>query len=179
VPTSDSAPPSTAHWAETALAALKVSGVDTIVHVPDKVVNEILIRAEADPSLMVIAMSREEDAVGVVCGLYIGGRKPVLLMQNSGLGNATNALASQAIPYLNPVVMLVSQRGGLGEWNPVQVPMQMASRPLLEALGIEHVSVVRPDDVDAAVRGAVKTAYDGGRSVAVLLDGRLTGGGWR
>ncbi len=179
MPTTDSASASPAHWAETALGALKASGVDTIVHVPDKVVNEILIRAEADSSLMVIATSREEDAVGVVCGLYLGGRRPVLLLQNSGLGNATNALASQAIPYLNPVVMILSQRGGLGEWNPVQVPMQMASRPLFEGLGIEHVTVVQPDEVDAAVRGAVKTAFETGRCTAVLLDGRMTGGGWR
>ena len=179
MPATNSPTTTSAHWAEMALAALKASGVDTVVHVPDKVVNEILVRAEADPSLLVVATSREEDAVGVVCGLYLGGRKPVLLLQNSGLGNATNALASQAIPYLNPVVMLISQRGGLGEWNPVQVPMQMASRPLFEALGIEHVTVVHPSDVDAAVRGAVKTAFEAGRCTAVLLDGRMTGGGWR
>src|SRR5207302_428792 len=101
---------------------------------------------------------------------------PVLLMQNSGLGNATNALASLAIPYELPVVMLISQRGGLSEWNPVQVPMFLATRPLFESLGIPHYTITDTEDVDQVVRGAVKLAFDTGRCVAVILDSRLTGG---
>ena len=167
------------HWAENAIAGMKASGADTVVHVPDKVVNEIIIRAEADPDLLVVPTSREEDAIGVACGLYLGGRRPVMLMQNSGLGNCTNALASLAVPYAIPVPMILSQRGGIGEWNPVQVPMQQASRPLFDALGIEHVTVKDEEEVEISVRGAVKLAFDTGRCVAVLLDSRLTGGGWR
>jgi sulfopyruvate decarboxylase alpha subunit len=164
------------HWAEIALAALKASGVDTLVYVPDIILHEILRRAETDGVVRLVPMPREEDGVGVVCGLYLGGRRAALLMQNSGLGNAANALASLAVPYEIPLLMLISQRGGLGEWNPVQVPMQLAARPLFDSLGIPHYTVTAPDDLDRVIRGAAKLAYDTGRGVAVILDSRLTGG---
>jgi len=164
------------HWAEIALESLKASGVDTLVHVPDIVINEMLRRAEPDPALAVVPVTREEEGVGVAAGLYLGGRKPAMLLQNSGLGNAINALAALAVPGEIPVLMVISQRGGLGEWNPAQVPMQLASRPVLEALGMLHVTVTRPEELDPAIRGAVKVAFDTGRGAAVILDSRLTGG---
>src|SRR4051812_9985926 len=126
------------HWADAMLDALKASGVDTLVHVPDIILNEILKRAEPDPAIQVVATTREEEAVGVVAGFHLGGRRPVMAMQNSGLGNATNAIASLAVPFEIPVIMIVSQRGGLSEWNPAQVPMSLALRPLLDSLGIPH-----------------------------------------
>jgi sulfopyruvate decarboxylase alpha subunit len=165
------------HWAEIALASLKASGVDTLVHVPDIVINEILKRAEPDPELLVIPTTREEEGVGVVAGLYLGGRRPAMLLQNSGLGNAVNALASLTVPFEIPVLMLLSQRGGLGEWNPVQVPMQLASRPVLDALGMLHVTVVREDELNVAIRSAARAAFDTARGAAVILDKRLTAGG--
>jgi sulfopyruvate decarboxylase alpha subunit len=164
------------HWAEIILASLKAADVDTLVHVPDIVLNELLSRAEGDPELCVVPTTREEEAVGVISGLFLGGRRPVLLMQNSGLGNAANALASLAVPYEIPVVMMISQRGGLGEWNPVQVPMMLAARPLLDALGYPHYTITTPEEIDPLVRGTVKSAYDTGRGAAVFLDSRLTGG---
>src|SRR5437762_13978455 len=164
------------HWAELILASLKAAGVDTLVHVPDIVLNEILTRAERDPELRVVPTTREEEAVGVVCGMVLGGRRPLLLMQNSGLGNAANALASLAVPYELPVVMVISQRGGLGEWNPVQVPMMLAARPLFDALGYPHYTIAAPEEIDPVVRGAVRSAFATGRGAALFLDSRLTGG---
>jgi sulfopyruvate decarboxylase TPP-binding subunit len=100
-----------------------------------------------------------------------------MLLQNSGLGNAVNALASLTVPFEIPVLMLLSQRGGLGEWNPVQVPMQLASRPVLDALGLLHTTVAREDELDVAIRAAARAAFDTGRGAAVILDKRLTAGG--
>ena len=43
-------------------------------------------------------------------------------MQSSGFGNSVNALASLVVPYQLPVVLVISERGTLGEFNAVQVP---------------------------------------------------------
>ena len=47
----------------------------------------------------------------------MGGRRGAVLMQTSGFGTIPNALASLVVPYQIPVVMFVSERGTLGEFN--------------------------------------------------------------
>lgn len=55
-------------------------------------------------------------------GQRIAGKRPVVLMQSSGLGNSLNALGSRAVPYRLGLPRVVSMRGALGEANPSQVP---------------------------------------------------------
>ena len=47
--------------------------------------------------------TREDAALGVAAGAYLGGRRPVVIMQNSGLGVSLNALGSLHILYEMPV----------------------------------------------------------------------------
>ncbi|MBI3972801.1 MAG: thiamine pyrophosphate-binding protein [Chloroflexi bacterium] len=62
-------------------------------------------------------LTREEEGIGIAGGLVLGGAKPVLVVQNNGLGNALTALTTFAQPYHLPLLMIVSQRGGLNEYN--------------------------------------------------------------
>jgi sulfopyruvate decarboxylase alpha subunit len=163
-------------WAETALACLKAHGVRTVVHVPDNVLTGLIRLAEADEELDVLSPTREEEGVGIVCGAYLGGNAGALLLQNSGLGNMGNALASLAQPYGIPFVMLISQRGDLGEFNSVQVGMGRALRPILDGLDVPHATLEREEDVEKVVSGACKLAFSTDRPVAVILSPLLTGG---
>ena len=56
----------------------------------------------------------EGDAVAMVCGAYLTGKKGVAIFQNSGLGNAVNALTSLAYPFRFPFMMIVTHRGQPG-----------------------------------------------------------------
>jgi sulfopyruvate decarboxylase TPP-binding subunit len=47
----------------------------------------------ADPECRVVTTTREEEAVGLLSGAWLA-RHRALLMQNSGLGNCTNALST-------------------------------------------------------------------------------------
>lgn len=163
-------------WQETVLACLAADRIELLVHVPDIVLAGLIARAEADAAFCVIGATREEEGVGVVAGGYLGGRRGALLLQNSGLGNALNALASLALPYQVPFLLLVSPRGELGEFNPAQVPMGRATRPVLEALGIQHFTVESRGDLEPVLRGAARLAFAQEQPVAVLLSTRLTGG---
>ena len=58
-----------------------------------------------------IAAANEGDAVAIASGAYLGGRKPVVLMQNSGLTNAVSPLTSLNYPFQIPVLGFVSLRG--------------------------------------------------------------------
>ncbi|MCG7344920.1 phosphonopyruvate decarboxylase [Sporosarcina sp. ACRSL] len=61
-----------------------------------------------------IAAANEGDAVAIASGAYVGGKKSVVLMQNSGLTNAVSPLTSLTYPFQIPVLGFVSLRGEPG-----------------------------------------------------------------
>jgi phosphonopyruvate decarboxylase len=61
-----------------------------------------------------VAAANEGDAVAIASGAYIGGRKSVVLMQNSGLTNAVSPLTSLNYPFRIPLLGFVSLRGESG-----------------------------------------------------------------
>ena len=62
-------------------------------------------------------VTREEEGVGIASGLTLAGRRVVMIVQDNGIGNALTALTTFPQAYHIPMLMLVSRRGGLGEYN--------------------------------------------------------------
>lgn len=58
--------------------------------------------------------ANEGDAIAIASGAYLGGKKSVVLMQNSGLTNATSPLTSLNYSFKLPVLGFVSLRGEEG-----------------------------------------------------------------
>lgn len=163
-------------WSDRLADALKHSGVRMIAHVPDEITGRLLDRLCADPELRVVSCTREEEGVAVLAGGYLGGRRGALVLQGSGLGNSLNALASLAIAYQIPMLLIISERGRLGEFNPAQVPLGRAIPRILDALGIQFFSISAPEDIGDLVAGASDLAFGGLLPVALGLSTRLTGG---
>lgn len=61
-----------------------------------------------------IGAANEGDAVAIASGAFLGGKKPVVLMQNSGLTNAVSPLVSLNYPFRIPLLGFVSLRGEPG-----------------------------------------------------------------
>jgi len=162
-------------WPRKILSSLKANDICSISFVPDSVIGRILKAAEQDPYFHLTTLAREEEGIGIITGEYLGGRRGILMMQSAGLGNCVNALASLAIPYQIPFIMLISQRGELGEFNACHVVMGKALRNILEALGIQHYTVKREDELETILNGAIKTAYTSEQPIAVILSTALVG----
>ena len=77
------------------------------------------------------AAAREEEAVGIATGAWMGGMLGVVLMQTSGFATLPNVLASLAVPYQIPLLMIISERGTLGEFNLGQAMVCRTMRPAL------------------------------------------------
>jgi len=163
-------------WSDIMLDCFKANAIQTLVHIPDTILTEMIRTAGDDPYFDVISPTREEESVGILCGAYLGGRNGALLMQNSGLGNAANILGSLTVPYQIPMLMVISQRGELGEFNTVQVGMGQALRPTLDGLDVPHFTLEREDEVAKIVNGAIKLAFSTDRPVAVIVSPLLSGG---
>lgn len=160
-------------------AGVRAAGSRDVVYVPDNPLAHVVRAFEADGETRTLVATREEEAVGIAAGLYLGGRRPTVMMQSSGLGNAVNAVASLLLPYQIPVLLAVSMRGEPGEWNAAQVPMGRAVRPILDALGVQTVEADRVGALEETVRLAAELAFATRRPVACVLSRRALAGGPR
>src|SRR5687767_602131 len=126
--------------------ALKDNDVRLITYVPDNVLRPLIDGLHADPFFTCFPAAREEEAVGIVCGAVMAGMRGIVLMQTSGFATLPNALASLAVAFQIPVLLMVSERGTLGEFNPGQAIVCRTMRPILDSMGIEHHTMSRLDE---------------------------------
>ncbi|HSD59061.1 MAG TPA: sulfopyruvate decarboxylase subunit alpha [Methanotrichaceae archaeon] len=150
---------------------VKRAGIDFAASVPCVNLQQLLHLVSDDPDIIHIPVTREEEGVGLCAGAWMGGRRPALLMQNSGLGNSINALASLDFLYGIPLLMIISHRGCGGEPIIGQVPMGRLTPRLLDAMEIPRFSPSpSPTEAEETVASAWEQAEAQRRPVAVLLD---------
>jgi len=117
-------------------ALLEGQGFDFFAGVPCSLIEDLIAELERHPRLPYIAAAREDAAVGLAGGAWFVGRRPAVLMQNSGLGTSLNALASFSLMYGIPTLLIVTWRGYQGKDAPEHILMGEISPRLLELLGI-------------------------------------------
>jgi sulfopyruvate decarboxylase subunit alpha len=161
-------------WASGVCDGLAGAGIAHVVYVPDNPLSHVLAALDDHPGIRTTLATREEEAFGIAAGLYLGGVLPAVMLQSSGLGNSLNAITSLVVPYQVPMLILISMRGDAGEWNAAQVPMGRAVRPILESMGIPHLTVESADQTAAIVELVARTAFETRQSGACLLPRRVT-----
>ena len=165
-----------AAWHEIVLATLKSNNVKLITYVPDRVFTPLIKALHGDPFFTTFATTREEEAIGIVTGAWMGGLRGAVLMQTSGFATLANVLASLAAPYQIPLIMFVSERGTLGEFNYGQALVCRTMRPVLDSLAMEHHTATRLDELEFIVDRSIKQAIATQAPVALILSPLLTGG---
>ena len=168
------APPA---WAVGVCAGTHDAGCRDVVYVPDNPLSHVLrIFEERYADIRLVLATREEEAFGIAAGLYLGGRRPAVMLQSSGVGNSLNALTSLLIPYQMPLLFVVSMRGDDGEWNSAQMPMGRAVRAILDSIRVGHVTARSADATRDAVNRAGMQAFASNLPCACLLPKLLTSG---
>jgi sulfopyruvate decarboxylase subunit alpha len=164
-----------ASWATGVCAGLHAAGIRHVVYVPDNPLSHVLTSLRDDyPDIRTTLATREEEGFGIAAGLYLGGQRPAILLQSSGLGNSLNAITSLVIPYQIPMLIGISMRGDAGEWNAAQVPMGRAITGILDAIGLSHQICEDAETVAATVRRVAETAFATRLPGVCLLPRRLT-----
>ena len=165
----------TANWVTQAADALESAGVDLVAHIPDTKMAPLITETEEREAFETVLVTREEEAVGVLSGAWVGGRRGALLCQSSGLANTFNALASLAVPARIPFVGIATRRGDLGEFNLAQVPAGYSMPELLDNVGIRNHSLEDPDRVGQKVQMAAESAFSTETPYVLLLETTVTG----
>ncbi len=171
---SSTAPGARDGWQYKLYDLLRQHNVTQFAYVPDAGHKILINESLADNEVSSIALTTEEEGVGMVAGADLGGARGVLLMQSSGAGNCINLLSLISAGRF-PFLTLLSMRGDFGEANPWQMPMGRAVEPILQSMGVRCYRIDRPEDVVPIVSAALTMAFQGGEAVAVLLTQKLLG----
>lgn len=163
-------------WQEILHAVFKENQIRLCAYVPDNVLRPLIDVLTADTDIRAFATAREEEAVGIVAGAWMAGLRGVVLMQTSGFATLANAIASLAVPFQIPVVMIVSERGTLGEFNWGQALTCRTMRPILDSLAIEHHTIERLDQAEFIADRTIRQAILTQAPAALILSPLLTGG---
>lgn len=121
-----------------------------------------------DPEVTYVSATREDEAIGIAVGAYLGGRKCVVFMQNSGLGVTINALNSLVLLYKIPLLFLITWRGETDSDAPEHSLMGKRTTKLLETLEIPTY-VLGIEGAEETVSKACSTIDENKRSVAILI----------
>ncbi len=161
-------------WPEQIHRELSSAGVRVVGYVPDAGHKRLIELCQADKKMRAVVLTTEEEGIGLAAGAWLGGQKSVLLMQSSGVGNVVNVLG-MVRECRFPLVTLITMRGEQGEFNPWQVPMGQAVRPVLEAMGTVVHAPAAEAEIVPTVNAALRLAYNSYASVAVLIPQRVVG----
>jgi phosphonopyruvate decarboxylase len=160
--------------------ALDRAGITFFTGVPDSLLKDICacLTTSLPPEQHIIA-TNEGSAVGLAIGHFLATGRPALVyMQNSGLGNAINPLASLADPlvYGIPMLLMIGWRGELSadgtqiHDEPQHVKQGQITLAQLEVLGVPH-QIVAADvpDVAAVIERATADALSRPGPVALVV----------
>lgn len=121
--------------------ALIDQGVTHVVWLVDSetgALYDALTTAEQRGRLTTIPICREGEAIAVSLGLLIGGRKPVVIIQNTGFFESGDSLRGQALDFQLPIVMLIGYRGWKADWSKITDSAATYLEPVLDAYGVPH-----------------------------------------
>ncbi len=151
------------------VAALKTSGFDFFVGVPCSLLKGLVSILDRDEAAHYVSATREDSAIGMAVGAYLGGKRPMVLMQNSGLGVSVNALASLSTMYDLPALLVISWRGepSLND-APEHILMGQIMLPILDLLKVPY-RVLSPKEPVAAQVAWARERLDATRQPVALV----------
>ncbi|MFG6366994.1 MAG: phosphonopyruvate decarboxylase [Lachnospiraceae bacterium] len=129
------------------LQELKKIGINTVAGVPDSTLKQFCdaIMLDAGKQFRHYVTANEGAAVGLATGIYLATKQPCLVyLQNSGLGNIINPLASIANceVYGIPMLFVVGWRGEPGKKDePQHVYQGKVTDTLLEVMNVSYAVI--------------------------------------
>lgn len=126
-------------------AELRRRGFDFFVGVPCSGLNPFINDLRADPEMQHLPAPREDVALAMAAGAAMGGRRPLVYLQSSGLGHLVNPITSLLKPYGISVHLLISLRTRPFEHE----FMHKITAQLLELLEYEDYTIIEERQCDA------------------------------
>ncbi len=153
------------------VAELTSLGATDVVWVPDSEIGTWESALLASKDLRLIRVCREGEAWPLAAGLHIGGRRPVVVMQTTGLFESGDALRNALFDLHAPLLAIVGHRSFLVA-NSSDSAKKYAE-PILSAWGVDYRLIASAAD-KPALGEHLRQQLEAGRPGFVLLaEGRM------
>ncbi len=149
------------------IAELKKNNISHVVWLPDSETNFMYQLLTNEPTLDLVPVCREGETMAIAAGLWVGGKRPIVLIQNTGIFEAGDSIRGLGLDINQPLVMLVGYRG----WSRHGLTRDSAARfieHILHAWGITYFLIETDDDADR-ISLAIEEAERTSKPVAVLV----------
>ena len=146
---------------------LKKNNFTHVVWLPDSETNFMYQLLTNEPTLDLVPVCREGETMAIAAGLWVGGMKPVVLIQNTGIFESGDSIRGLGLDINQPLVMLVGYRG----WSRHGITTDSAARfieHILHAWGISYY-LIESDDDAGRITSALEEAERTNKPVAVLV----------
>ncbi len=159
---------------------LSARGYTFYTGVPCSTFKHVINHVLSAPALQFVMAANEGAALGIAAGAWLGGRKPVVVLQNSGVGNLVNPLTSLSAPYRIPSLLLISARAypeGTGD-EPQHRLIGASVRGLLAGFGVHRIDLPQdPAGIAEAIAEADERVSAREECVAIMVRDKTIGGG--
>jgi len=154
---------------------IKALGLTHVLTVPDSHQKTLLALLAAEQTPRLLTICTEDEAIAMNLGLYVGGKKSMLVIQNNGLYACINALKALSFEARVPTLMMIGEflrdpALPSGE-SPVRAVRML--EPTLEAWDIPYYRLDGPEDLPN-VRRAYEASIERRGPVAIPVGARMS-----
>ena len=131
---------------------LAACGVRLVASLPDNWLMNVIDTIDRDPRFVHIPVNREESAVGLCSGAYMGAMGSAALMGASGFMTVVYAITKINYTYEIPLFLMLTLRGGVGDHHKHHASNSLYLRPVLDAIDLPYRIIDEPSDIASISR---------------------------
>ncbi|GAB4139035.1 MAG: hypothetical protein Tsb009_07710 [Planctomycetaceae bacterium] len=143
-----------------------------IVWVPDSTLGQWEFAFQKSDSIHVVNVCREGEAWAVAAGLYLGGARPIVIIQCTGLFESGDALRNALHDYKLPLFSIIGYRS---YHNQETLPGDTAlkfTEPVLNAWNLNYRLITASDQRDEILEHCLACRKADQPGVILLAEGR-------
>ena len=115
--------------------AFKIAGIDFVVFLPDSLLDGLEQMILQRKEIETFQCAREDEGIGIAMGAFLVGRRPIVMMEGSGIGLSALVLA-RGVVQRTPTLLLIGHNSTLGERFEHHAATRLVAEPVLRELGI-------------------------------------------
>ena len=143
-------------------------GVKLVASLPDNWVMDVIKTIERDDRFVHVPVNREESAIGLCSGAYMGAMGSAALMGASGFMTVVYALTKINYTYEIPLFLMATLRGQAGDQHKHHISNGLYLLPVLTAIDMPYQIIDKPEDI-ALISRSYRHTRTYARPMAVLF----------
>ena len=121
--------------------------VKLVASLPDNWIAELIVALDEDPRIRHVPVNREESAIGLCAGAYMGAMGSAALMGASGLMTVIYAVTKINYSYEIPLLLMTTLRGAPGDHHKHHLSNGLYLLPVLDAISLPYVIIDEPGEI--------------------------------